>query len=292
MTDKTIDTLVPDIYKLLEEGLPTTDGNICEGLAMKEFLSEMKAAVLNAVSDTDKGSRGNDLRLSQIGYPDRKIYYNSQTELPDEKLGGSTRMKFLYGHMLEALLIFLTKTAGHKVEGLQKEVAVGGVTGHQDAMIDDVVVDVKSASTFSFNKFKSGSIADNDAFGYIGQLSAYADANDTEKCGWLVVDKSTGELAWCVLHPMEMINAEERVHSIKSMLLSDTVPPRCYDDVPDGMSGNRVLAIGCVYCNHKHTCWSDSNGGMGLRRFKYSNGPKDFTQVWKEPRVDEIAIND
>ena len=40
---------------------------------------------------------------------------------------------------------------------------------------------------------------------------------------------------------------------------------KCYSDVSDGMSGNRKLAVGCVYCSHKRLRWSDANNGQGLR---------------------------
>ena len=33
---------------------------------------------------------------------------------------------------------------------------------------------------------------------------------------------------------------------------------------------------------------SDSNKGMGLRTFKYSNGYRYFTHVEKEPQVEEL----
>jgi hypothetical protein len=68
----------------------------------------------------------------------------------------------------------------------------------------------------------------------------------------------------------------------------DSPPDRCYDDIPDGVSGNRKLAIGCLYCSHKRTCWSDANQGKGLRVFQYAKGHRFLTNVAKEPNVDEV----
>jgi hypothetical protein len=85
-----------------------------------------------------------------------------------------------------------------------------------------------------------------------------------------------------------MINAKERVQYLKKTLESKRVPDRCYSDIPEGSSGNRKLAIGCVFCPHKRECWSDANNGQGLRAFKYEKGPTYLTQVSKEPRVEEI----
>ena len=66
------------------------------------------------------------------------------------------------------------------------------------------------------------------------------------------------------------------------------MPPKCYPDEPDGKSGNRKLAIGCVFCGYRDHCWSDANGGKGLRKFKYSTGIRYLTQVHKTPDVQEV----
>ena len=43
-----------------------------------------------------------------------------------------------------------------------------------DCKIDGVVTDVKSVSTFGFKKFKDGSMALDDPFGYVAQIKGYA----------------------------------------------------------------------------------------------------------------------
>ena len=43
-----------------------------------------------------------------------------------------------------------------------------------DCKIDGVVTDVKSVSTFGFKKFKDGSLAYDDPFGYVAQIKGYA----------------------------------------------------------------------------------------------------------------------
>ena len=105
---------------------------------------------------------------------------------------------------------------------------------------------------------------------------------------FLAIDKQHGNIALTRVHDMEMINAKERVQYLKGALDSKRVPDRCYSDIPEGVSGNRKLAIGCVFCPHKRECWSDANQGKGLRAFKYEKGPTYFTNIAKEPRVEEI----
>jgi hypothetical protein len=88
---------------------------------------------------------------------------------------------------------------------------------------------------------------------------------------------------------MEMINVKKRIEYLKGVMEKDTPPDRCYPDVPDGASGNRKLIFNCVYCQHKRTCWSDTNEGKGLRVFKYANYNRYLTKVSKEPNVEEVT---
>ena len=183
----------------------------------------------------------------------------------------------------------LSSLSGHTVTDEQKEVEVEGVKGHQDAMIDGVLVDCKSASGRSFDKFKSNNLLEDDPFGYIAQISAYAEANDVDKAAFLVIDKSTGQICLSSVHSMEMINAGNRVKHIKKMVSGNQIPDRCYAPVADGKSGNYKLPIGCVYCRHKSMCWSDANQGKGIRVFEYAKGKRYLVQVGKEPDVPEVA---
>ena len=61
----------------------------------------------------------------------------------------------MFGDILEELLLFLAKEAGHTVTGQQDTLSISGVNGHRDAIIDGRLVDVKSASSYSFRKFKN-----------------------------------------------------------------------------------------------------------------------------------------
>tara|TARA_R110002033_G_scaffold43704_2_gene85787 strand:- start:681 stop:1475 length:795 start_codon:yes stop_codon:yes gene_type:complete len=236
----------------------------------------------------EKPSTNGHLRLSSIGKPDRQLWYNLNIK-KEETLTPSTRIKFLYGYILEEFLLLCSSIAGHTVTHQQKEVEVGGVKGHQDAMIDDVLVDCKSSSGISFQKFKSNALINDDPFGYIAQISAYAEANGVDEAAFLVIDKSTGDICLTPVHSMEMINADKRIKHLKKMVTDSNPPDRCYDPVPDGKSGNYKLAIGCIYCSHKRECWKDINDGKGLRVFEYAKGKRYLVQVRKEPDVLEVV---
>lgn len=195
------------------------------------------------------------------------------------------KMKFLYGDVLEDLLILLAIEAGHTVTDLQKEVSVDGVRGRIDCIIDGVLVDVKSASTRSFEKFKDGSLVDNDLFGYIGQLAGYSLGAGGLDGAFLAVDKTLGHITLLRIgkEELEQYNVRERIAKARHTLASD-IPPReyCYTPVPEGKSGNLKLPVGCSYCSFKHSCYPD------LRTFIYSYGPVYLTEVVKEPRVPEV----
>jgi hypothetical protein len=257
---KTVDTLVKDIYDLFSlDPIKMDEKEVDKHI---DTFGEMLKVHIKAFMYEEPRTRGN-LRLSAIGKPDRQLWYDVNSKKDIEDLAPSTRIKFLYGYILEELLLLCASIAGHKVTDQQKEVSVEGVLGHQDAMIDDILVDCKSASGFSFKKFKDNKLLEDDPFGYIGQISAYAQANGVNEAAFLVIDKSSGEICLTPVHQMEMDNAKNRVKHLKGMVVNDHVPDRCYAPVPDGESGNLKLAIGCVYCNHKRECWADANQGKG-----------------------------
>jgi len=281
---KNIDTIVEDIYSLFEkknEELTEKEVDKC----IDDFASSVKVHVKDFLKQMPQDKPR--LRLSTIGRPDRQLWYDFKKP-HNEPLAPSTRIKFLYGYILEELLIMLASISGHKVTQQQKQVEVEGVKGHQDCFIDGVLVDCKSASGIGYSKFKYNNLSNNDPFGYIPQISAYAEGNGVDEAGFLVINKSTGELCYTKVHSLEMINAKDRVKKIKKVVNSDTPPDKCYSAVPDGKSGNYKLDTACMYCNYKFDCWSDANDGKGLRVFNYSTGKRYFTQVEKEPNVEEV----
>jgi len=167
---KSIYSLVDDIYALMKdreipEGVDVDAEIERFGEAMKDLMKkEFKPA---AVKDTRK------LRLSAIGKEDRQLWY-SYNQYEREELQPHTYIKFMYGHMIEEMILFLTRLAGHGVEDEQKLCIVEGVKGSMDARIDGRLVDIKSTSTFGFKKFKDATLAYDDPFGYLAQLKAYA----------------------------------------------------------------------------------------------------------------------
>ena len=283
---KTIDTLVEDIYNLFEPNIINKISEEDLEKHLKEFTKSVTNNIKIVLNEQPKKQR--KLSLSSIGKPTRQLWYDKHSKDEPKPLEPSTRIKFLYGHLLEDLLILFCRLAGHTVTDQQKQIDVNGIKGHQDCMIDGVLVDCKSASGRSFEKFSKRTLYSDDPFGYIAQISAYAEGNGVDEAAFLAIDKQHGDICLTPVHSLEMINAKERIDYLKGVMEQDNPPDRCYDDLPDGASGNRKLAIGCLYCSHKRTCWSDANQGKGLRVFQYAKGHRFLTNVAKEPNVDEV----
>jgi hypothetical protein len=101
---KTIDTLVQDIYSLFS--LDPIDMDEKEVDQHIDTFGEMLKVHIKEFMYEKPRSYGN-LRLSQIGKPDRQLWYDVNTKRDAVPLTASTRIKFLYGYILEELLIAL-----------------------------------------------------------------------------------------------------------------------------------------------------------------------------------------
>lgn len=274
---KTIATLVPDIYALLEKGQPKIDA---------QKLGEMITGRLSL------GTGGPALRMSNIGEKClRKLWYREHSPELAAPILGPTKLKFLIGDIHEEVILSLAEQAGHQVEARQEEVEFEGVKGHVDAIIDGVVFDVKSANSRGMDKFKSHRLEQDDPFGYLDQIGIYAEAlkedprvRDKDRVAFGASDKELGHLVLDV-YPVRPKPWKDIIRRIKDVLGKGEPPGRYYSDEPDGASGNRSLCLQCRYCDYKEECYKDSNNGTGLRKYIYSNGPKFLTKIMREPNV-------
>ena len=285
MKKKTLDTLVQDIYDKLDTLTEGKSLNVSEETA-DAFGEAMKKALLHwsAEHPVDKPT----LRMSNVGKPNRQLWYDMKSENQAVKFAPPVQIKFLYGHILEEVVLFLARLAGHEVTDEQKEVTVSGIKGHMDCKIDGEVVDIKSASGYAFKKFKEGTLAEQDNFGYLAQLAGYEASEKTDAGGFLVINKETGELTFFQPEDLDKPNIKQRITTIKKVVKKKTPPDFCYSPVAEGKSGNMKLARECTYCPYKYKCHADSNGGKGLRVFNYAKGPVYFTEVVKVPNVEEV----
>lgn len=197
---------------------------------------------------------------------------------------GYVHIKLLYGHILEALVLTLARAAGHTVQGEQDELEVSGVLGHRDAVIDGRLVDVKSSSILALDKIKSGSIEQNDGFGYLDQLDAYLSGSAScpfttvKDRGYLLgIGKELGHLALHE-HQHRDEHIRQRIEHYKT-IINLSRPPDCECGTKSFQSsGNIQLDTRSSYDDMRYVCWPH------LRTFIYSKGPVYLTKVVREPK--------
>lgn len=262
-----INTLIPDIYDYIS----------------KNGVPDVK---LQLPSPEERAPR---LRLSGMGSrcPCALWYSIHHPELATP-IPAYAKIKFAYGHLIEAIAIHLAKAAGHSVVGEQDELTVDGIKGHRDCVIDGCIVDVKSTTTRGFEKFKDGSIEEDDPFGYLDQIDGYLVGSlqdplvTVKDRGYLLaIDKQLGH---CCLHEHHLReeHIHQRISDYKQIVAADR-PPQCRCGTqPDGKSGNIKLDMRASYENFKYCC------NPNLRTFLYSSGPVYLTKVMRVPDVTEI----
>lgn len=278
---KSIESLVPDIYNLVEKGTEIDEEKLHKAV-------HSLAEILRYRLGEDRVNRSS-LRMSNLGTEcDRKLWY--QVNKPDsaEPLEAHVKIKFLYGDLIEWLVLYLAELAGHDVQGTQDQLEVNGIKGHRDAVIDGVLVDVKSANSRSFDKFKRHRLHEDDPFGYLTQLSLYLEGSKDDPLvkvkkegAFLAVDKEMGHIV-LDKYKKEDIDYEKFIEEKKAKVSQSDPPRRRYFPVPHGKSGNMQLDTPCKYCSFKKICHPN------LRTFLYSNGPAFLTTVAKVPDVPEV----
>lgn len=216
--------------------------------------------------------RGRDdfrLRMSNIGRP--------ACQLQMEK-SGAERSRSPYNHILrmmigDAVEVYLTallRIAGANITGGKDVVSfdIAGTTikGESDIDFDGAVWDIKSASPWAYkNKWSKGyrGLAEDDSFGYVGQLYGYSAGQSKEMGGWVVADKSSGEVVF-----VEAEASDEELKTIHSdiskriqTVQSDAPFERCFEPETEYFNrkptGSKRLGTQCSFCDFKHACWKD-----------------------------------
>jgi hypothetical protein len=297
---KKIETLTEDIYEVLNQ---ETDHEPSSKLA-SEYAMRIGGELAKATLKRDKPREIGKLWASDLGKPCMRQHWYNFHSLTKEKLTGNTKFKFLYGNILEEAVLYMAEEAGHSVTDTQARVEYDlqrptgldwQITGRIDGFIDGILMDVKSTSSFGFQRYKDGIHYGNDSFGYLFQLGFYKEFGDwttaNDEAGFVWIDKQNGHIKYT---PAVTPNEEtiiDRANAIADAIETEDelLVPRGYSPEPYGKSGNMSLPVSCSYCPHKKECWKDSNNGAGLRTFAYNHKPVHFTTVNREPKVQEIT---
>lgn len=274
---KTIDTFVSDVYSLAAGDIPPVTSNNSISVSYDKWFTPRP-------DEREK----NILFFSEVGDPcPRRLWYKYNSPAVAEKPDGKAIFKFFYGDILEELVLNTGESAGHTVEKRQDRVTydVGNgwyVRGRIDAVIDGVVVDVKSVTKYSEEKFKNG--LQDDPFGYYQQLNGYATALNANAAGFLTIQKELGTLNYYPIDVNPALFKMQAEHAVEVVGLSSISELKRFDAVPASKtSKNKKLCTSCSYCNYKKQCWPE------MRTFIYSSGPEFLVDVVDVPRVPEVT---
>lgn len=226
---------------------------------------EQYEALLRRIFDPRK----NDfrIRMSNIGRPLCQLQMEKagvdRARMPYESV-----LKFHTGDIHEVFIELMMKIAGVNITGgkSQAKIDVAGitVTGEDDIEIDDMVYDTKSSSPWAYeNKWGHGwaGLAADDSFGYISQLLGYADGLGLEPGGWIVTNKSTGEVQVVQAEFTEQQKEKTRnnIEETVNALVSDVPFFKCFEPEEEYFrrqpTGSKRLAVTCTFCPYMNQCW-------------------------------------
>ncbi len=228
---------------------------------------EFKAALRKQLVARDDEFR---LRASNIGRPLCQLQNEAKDE-PRTRMPYNHVIRMLIGDSVEAITRLIIKAANVNVTGSRSKVELkvnnSIIKGEDDLEIDGAVWDVKSTSPFTFeHKWAHGwdSLFDDDTFGYVEQLYTYSVAQDKPMGGWIVINKSSGEVKVVPATPTpdQLTYIKEDI-SFKEQTITNDLPfKRCYVDEEETFykkpTGNRILPMTCSFCSYITKCWPDA----------------------------------
>ena len=242
--------------------------------SLAQFTKDCKESAVKQISKDDRTYR---IRMSGLG---RHLCQQIlERDGHKEELSYNAPLRFWFGDLSEAMLMCIMREAGIDIVDFQKEVELE-IAGHKIRGTLDVIIrdefgvekvwDIKSASDWAFkHKFGFGgydSIKEDDPFGYVMQGYLYATAMNMPFGGWIVINKSGGQIA--VVDAPEwqdedrvkyMADAEERVKFLTNPKSKPFKPfSEEFETYKDGgivRTGNKLMPKPCGFCGHKFHCW-------------------------------------
>ena len=275
----------------LDKGLVEEFGEACKNALLKQF--------------EDHRRNKFEPRMSNIGRPLCQLQMEAKG-VKGEGQPYNVKVRNTFGDIIEALAVFIMKSAGVNIKNEQKKVKYkfngSEVEGKQDVEIDEKIWDIKSASPYSFEK-KFGEdggfneVVKDDTFGYASQGFLYAESQSKDFGGWIVINKSTGEWTVCETPKLVEPHKSDAIKKAKDNVkaIKDGVPfKRQYDAIEETFrgkpTGNKVLGLACSFCPYKLPCWGSKLQLLPQQQSKGKN-PKWvwYTEVNNPKKEEESA---
>lgn len=254
------------IYNFLES-IKAKSYKIPEELLVR-FSEETTTAIKKHFEREDKKPKDFTLYMGNVGRPSCILQMEKKWGR-----GSNDNHRFLYGNIVESIVLFLIRASGIKIlseqESVKLKVADKVISGRLDIILDlgngPEVYDIKSASDYSFkSKLTSTfeSFVKEDVFGYTIQLLAYAKAKGIHAGGLIFCNKNNGELHVLEFPKDQKELKEWAVKTIERNLNTvnnDKPFKRSFTDLPEIFNkketGSRILPYVCTQCDYNMKCW-------------------------------------
>lgn len=204
------------------------------------------------------------IRLSGIGRCLRQQSYRT-LGIPEngKELDSRALMVFFQGDLAEAAVVLLAKAAGCDIQSAgasQMEIELLGVKGHPDGILGELLVEVKSMSSYSFEDFEHGRIDE----AYLYQMNAYMEALHLNQAVMVALNKDAGVLGErTILRDQKIVDdILKRISRLRTATL-DNLPERPYKPNEKGF-----YPWQCLYCAFHKTCLPHAERVLVGRSYK------------------------
>jgi hypothetical protein len=223
------------------------------------------------------GARSEDagqLRLSGIGRCVRQQAYRILNfPAQGKEIDARSKMVFFQGDLVELAVIQVARQAGCDITATgmtQGLVQLDGVYGHPDGVLhspnEDVLVEIKSMSSYGFAEFERGVIDP----AYEAQYNAYLEATGLDRVCLVGLNKDAG-----VLHeqirtkdPTIVADVKKRITTIKAAT-PESLPLRPY-----GPNDKGFYPWQCLYCAFHRLCLPEAEKVVVGKAYKLKTGKK------------------
>lgn len=249
------------------DGLSNRDGPSVPDEIIQQAGEEFKAALSKQLNPEVREFK---LRASNVGRPTCQLQMEARGVKP-ERYEYNHIVRMLIGDATETFLNVLISQAGIRVTGSKSRSTMNvgdtDIAGENDIEIDGKVWDIKSTSPWAFeHKWSHGwqGVYEGDTFGYVAQLYLYADGDPNRMGGWIVVNKSTGEVlvVEAMPTPNQLIEIKEKLHNTELAIKPDAPFVRQFEAEDETYykkpTGNKVLPTICQLCQYKRPCWPNA----------------------------------
>tara|TARA_X000001036_G_scaffold251314_1_gene234014 strand:- start:445 stop:1305 length:861 start_codon:yes stop_codon:yes gene_type:complete len=258
------------IQNRLEEVLLKLSNDLHEEVEIKDediekAVEDFRDALHRQLKPKEK--RSFRLRMSNIGRPTCQLQMEASGAKAKPKQYNHI-LRMMLGDFSEIILMLLMKSTDIPVTGEKSQVELNiantAINGEDDVEIANKVWDIKSASDWAYrNKWTKGfnALLDDDPFGYLGQMAGYSVGQSKKMGGWIVMNKSSGEIV-CVDSPDDKdiyANTIKLMRKNVDAITNEKPFERDFEPIEEWfnrkLTGRKILAKQCSMCDFRATCW-------------------------------------